>query len=58
MQTYVKCKKCGTLINVDTGYNYIPCNCGAIAVDGGPQYCRVIGDRENWESVKRDDENT
>ena len=55
MNNYIRCKICGSCINVDTGYEYIPCACGAIAVDGGPEYTRIIGKEENWEHINADD---
>lgn len=51
MEDAVKCKVCGSYIRMDTGYDYIPCACGATAVDGGPEYARIIGDSNNWEIV-------
>lgn len=51
MENAVKCKVCGSYIRMNTGYTYIPCACGAIAVDGGQEYCRIIGDSDNWEIV-------
>lgn len=57
MKTYIECQKCGSRINVDTGYDYIPCACGAIAVDGGPDYCRIIGHKENYKLVSDEDQN-
>ena len=51
MENAVKCKVCGSYIRMNTGYNYISCACGAIAVDGGLEYCRIIGVSDNWEIV-------
>lgn len=51
MKNAVKCKVCGSYIRINTEYDYIPCACGAIAVDGGPEYVRIIGDPNNWEIV-------
>ena len=51
MQDSIKCLVSGRYISVDTNYEYIPCACGAIAVDGGPEYVRVIGQKDNWELV-------
>lgn len=56
MTNYVKCKVCGSCISVDTGYEYIPCACGTIAVDGGPDYCRIIGGFENYQIVDENGE--
>ena len=53
----VQCKNCLSIIPCNTGYRFIECSCwdgpaGAenpgIAVDGGPDYCRYIGNYENF----------
>lgn len=51
METCIRCKKCGSLISANTDGEYIPCACGAIAVDGNGYYTRVIGDMGTWEFV-------
>lgn len=51
MKTCIRCKKCGSLINVNTDSQYIPCTCGAIAVDGNEYYTRIIGNAGTWEYV-------
>lgn len=58
--SWVRCNKCGSYISMDTGYEYIECACGAIAVDGGEHYTRIIGQSENWSIVpanKKEDKN-
>ena len=55
MTDFIRCKVCGSCINVDTGSDYIECACGAIAVDGNEFYTRIIGKEENWEHVHVDD---
>ena len=51
MEDAVHCKVCGSYIRMNTNYNYIPCACGAIAVDGGDLYVRILGEFDNWEIV-------
>lgn len=51
MEDAIKCKVCGSYIRTNTGYDYISCACGTIAVDGGPEYVRIIGGSNNWEIV-------
>ena len=51
MKNYIRCKKCGSCINIDTKNQYIKCACGAIAVDGNEYDTRIIGEKENWEYV-------
>lgn len=54
-KSWIKCLKCGSYISTDTGYQYIPCACGAVAVDGGPEYTRIIGDSGTFEVVSDND---
>ena len=51
MKNAIKCRICGSYIRMNTGYDYIPCACGAIAVDGGDQYVRILGNRDDYEIV-------
>ena len=51
MEDAVKCRVCGSYIRMDTEYDFIPCACGTIAVDGGPDYVRILGHSDNWEIV-------
>ena len=46
--SWVKCNKCGSYVSMDTDYRQIECACGAIAVDGGELYTRIIGNKEDW----------
>lgn len=52
MKEYIRCKKCGSCININTNNQYIECACGAIAVDGNEDYTRVIGEYEDYEFVE------
>lgn len=51
-EVWVQCLKCDSMINMDTNYQYIECVCGKIAVDGGKEYCRIIGEKEDYEFVE------
>jgi len=35
-----RCRKCGSLIESKTRYDFVECKCGAIFVDGGKEYLR------------------
>ena len=52
----IKCKKCGEESESKTVHDFKFCKCGAVAVDGGHDYLRSCGNREDWEemSVMRD----
>lgn len=43
-----KCNKCKDVIQSTYRHEYIECNCGAIAVDGGNEYFRSAGSREDF----------
>lgn len=51
MEDAVKCRICGSYIRTNTGYDCIPCACGAVAVDGGDQYVRILGNKDDYEIV-------
>jgi hypothetical protein len=51
--TYYKCKKCGDEIFWNTHKKYTTCKCGALAVDGCEDYVRLIGNKEDWESIEK-----
>jgi len=47
----IKCKKCGDVIESLYTHDFKRCKCGAIFVDGGPDYQRIgwpSGNREDW----------
>jgi hypothetical protein len=43
-----KCNKCGDVIQSTHQHDYVTCNCGAIAVDGGNGYLRAAGDTKDF----------
>lgn len=45
----IKCKKCGEIIESKSVHDFKFCKCGAVAVDGGHDYLRRCGNREDWE---------
>ena len=38
----IKCKKCGDIIESKSVHDFKWCSCGAVAVDGGHEYLRMI----------------
>ena len=42
----IKCKKCGDIIESKSTNDYKRCSCGAVAVDGGRDYLKRIGNEE------------
>ncbi len=52
----IKCKKCGDEIESKSVHDFKSCRCGAVAVDGGHNYLRRCGNREDWEELTVTDE--
>lgn len=49
----IRCKKCGDVIESKTAHDFKFCSCGACAVDGGHDYLRRCGNREDWEELSK-----
>ena len=47
----IRCKKCGEIIESHTVHEFKWCTCGAVAVDGGKDYLRRCGNREDYEDL-------
>ena len=47
----IKCKKCGDIIESKSTNDYKKCSCGAVAVDGGKNYLKRIGNEEYYEEL-------
>ena len=47
----VKCKKYGNIIESKTTNDLKRCSCGAVAVDGGKEYLKRIGNDEEYEEL-------
>lgn len=47
----IKCKKCGDIIESKNTNDYKKCSCGAVAVDGGKEYLKRIGNGEDYEEL-------
>ena len=55
----IRCKKCGEVIESFTVHDFKWCSCGSVAVDGGKDYLRRCGNREDYEDlseIRRTDE--
>jgi hypothetical protein len=50
-----RCRKCGDLIESKHRHDFVRCKCGAIAVDGGRDYLRRVGDYANFEELSEYD---
>ena len=47
----IKCKKCGDIIESKSTNDYKKCFCGAVAVDGGKDYLKRIGNGKDYEEL-------
>ena len=52
----IKCLKCGDIITSYTRHDFKWCSCGSCAVDGGTNYLRRCGNREDWEDLSEVEE--
>ena len=43
----IKCVKCQEIITSKHRHDFVTCSCGAVSVDGGNDYCRMLGEFEN-----------
>lgn len=47
----IKCNRCGDIIESKSVHDFKSCKCGAVAVDGGYNYLRRCGCRDDWEEL-------
>lgn len=45
----IRCKHCGETIESRHRHDFVRCRCGRVAVDGGLDYIRRIGNPEDME---------
>ena len=46
-----KCLKCDDVIESKHRYDFVQCKCGAIAVDGGKEYLRRVGEFSSYKDM-------
>jgi len=51
IRNIIKCKKCGDIIESKSTNDYKRCSCGAVAIDGGKDYLKRIGNEEDYEEM-------
>ncbi|MCR4814783.1 MAG: hypothetical protein K5879_08145 [Lachnospiraceae bacterium] len=47
----IRCLKCGDIIESENVHDFRWCQCKSCAVDGGHDYLRRVGNKENWEDL-------
>lgn len=48
MRNWSKCAKCGDVVESKHRHDFVRCKCGAIAVDGGNDYHRCVGNPDDF----------
>lgn len=49
----VKCLKCQETIESTSNYHFVSCMCKSVSIDGGLNYSRIIGNREDFEDLRK-----
>lgn len=47
----IRCKKCGDIIESKSVHDFNFCRCESVAVDGGHDYLRRVGESDAWEEL-------
>jgi len=48
LQNQIRCNKCGDEPFSKYRHDYVPCKCGSVAVDGGMDYFRRTGNKNDY----------
>lgn len=51
VRNVIKCKLCGDIIESKSVHDFVTCSCGAVSVDGGHDYLRRCGNRDDYEDL-------
>jgi hypothetical protein len=54
LRNAAKCRKCGDIIESKHRHDFVTCKCGAISLDGGRSYFRVVWPEGNCEDYVED----
>jgi hypothetical protein len=52
----IRCRNCGDTIESTHRHDFRYCKCGLVAVDGGRDYLRRVGEFGNWEEISEEEE--
>lgn len=48
----LRCKKCGDVVQSMHTHDFRWCKCQSVAIDGGSDYTRVVGEPGDWEILE------
>lgn len=48
----IQCKKCHQVIESKSTHHFVKCSCGAVGVDGGLEYDRIMGEETDYEQLQ------
>lgn len=51
IRNQIMCRKCGDIIESEHRHDVKSCSCKSCSVDGGRDYLRRGGDREDWQEL-------
>ena len=54
MGAKIRCKKCGDILESKYRHDFKMCSCKSCYIDGGNDYCRVGGNKEDYEMYSMD----
>lgn len=52
----IRCKNCGEIIESKSVHDFKFCKCKSVAVDGGHDYLRRVGQPDEWEDLSKCEE--
>lgn len=53
IRNMAKCNKCGDVIESKHVHDFVWCSCKSIAVDGGHDYLKRVGNYEDYEDMSQ-----
>ena len=51
LQNQIRCLKCKDEVYSAHRHDFVTCSCGAVAVDGGMEYLRRVGNADDWKEM-------
>jgi len=58
LKNSIKCLKCKDEIISEHRHNFVMCKCNSVGVDGGLDYCKRIGNQNDYEDLTIYDDNS